>query len=173
MDKSTFNRWSAFSGDVATVVVAIVVLVLAAQRYLTPPMALNPMTSGLLNIDVNDEFDIDFAAVDRTAVVVVRQDCPACTESLSFYRQLTAQAAERVQVVFAAPVDDTGIAAHLASHGVNADRVVFMSEPGNLPFLATPTILLVGTDGIVSHAWVGVLSPDAEVEVVRTLFDAA
>ena len=172
MERSKVNRWFALSADIATVVIAVVVLVLVVQRYVAPSLPMNPMASALLNINVNNIFGVDFAAKPRTAVVIVQQDCPACTQSLPFYRRLTENRIEAAQIVFAAPSEDEGIGAYLAMQDVNPDSIVLMARPEQLLFSATPTILITGRDGVVTHAWIGVLSSDAEAEVFQALFGA-
>ena len=93
-------------------------------------------------------------------------------ESLAFYRKLTGLQAAGVQIVFAAPEHNTNIEAYLESRDVHPDAVVFTSAGNTAPFFATPTLVIADQGGVISHAWVGSLAPDAEAEVLHELFGA-
>lgn len=165
--------WLGRAGDVATVAVAIAVVGLVVQRYVgqTPPGdALASMSAALVNADLNDALDVDFAAAERTAVVVVRRDCPACNESLPFYRRLTDRHAAGVGIVFAGPENEDDLQTYLVSHGVEPDSVVSTGFSDTTPFSATPTLVVADHTGVVKHAWVGLLDTQAESEILSILF---
>ena len=162
------------AADMATVVVAVLVAVLVTDRYFdqqTSPMN-NPLATMLLNTQINGtQLGLDFAAVERTAIVFVQQQCPGCAESLPFYRRLVSHDTDEVQILFAAPNHEVEIEAYLESNSIVADGVVLFG-PGQLPATATPTVMVVDKGGVVTHAWVGWLSADAEAEVLDELFES-
>ena len=87
---------------------------------------------------------------------------------MPFYQRLAAL--EDLQVVVTAPKRDTEIAAYLDSYGFKPDDIVFLDDQQpRLAIRVTPTLLIVDSDGLVTHSWMGVLSEDAEVEVLRVL----
>ncbi len=47
---------------------------------------------------------------------------------------------------------------------------VLFVELGVLPVSGTPTLLLVGSDGLVTHSWIGLLDAKREAELLRVLF---
>ena len=101
--------------------------------------------------------------------MVLQSDCSYCQESMPFYRRLLEHDRADVHVVVAAPPTDTGIGNYLASEGVNPDSVVLL-ESSVLSVPGTPALLVVGSDGAVTHYWIGLLDTDREVEVVEALF---
>ena len=112
---------------------------------------------------------IDYSAGDRNLVMALQSDCPFCQESMPFYRRLLERDTADVQIVVVAPPQDTNINDYLASEGVYPDSIVFVA-PGVLPVSGTPTLLLVNGEGLVTRAWIGVLSPEREAEVIDALF---
>ncbi len=165
--------WLGRAGDAATVAVAIAVVGLVVERYVGnrgPGDALASMSAALVDTDIGDALDVDFAAAERTAVVVVRRDCPACNESLPFYRRLTYREADGVKIVFAGPENEEDLRTYLASHGVEPDSVVSTGFSDRTPFSATPTLVVADGTGVVRHAWVGLLDAHAEGEVTSVLF---
>ena len=115
---------------------------------------------------------IDFSRAARTLILAIRQDCPACSASMPFYRRLTQRATTDVQVVVAVPPQDVEIEGYLSAHGVDPDAVVRRSRE-TLPVSATPTLLLVNAAGFVEHFWIGLLSPAAEEDLLTGLVGEA
>ena len=87
---------------------------------------------------------------------------------MPFYRLIAARATADVQVVVAAPVRDAAIDQCLLEHGVEPDVIACRSDDV-LPVSGTPTLLLADSAGLVKHAWVSVLSPVAEEDLLAGL----
>ena len=170
------RAWLGTLVDVVTIAGAIAVLALVGERYVTRSSSTGGASPGmgasLLNTQIGGTFGVDFTATERTALVVFRQECPACVESLPFYRRLTEPTAAGVQVVFAAPEENADVEGYLASHDVDPDAIVFTPTGRENPFFATPTLAIVDKGGVITHVWVGSLPRDAEVEVLDELFGA-
>ena len=75
--------------------------------------------------------------------MAIQEGCPACEESLPFYRRVTVQDTKEddVQIVVAVPDHNTGIAVYLESHQIEPDAVVFLTGPHQLPTSAAPNHL--------------------------------
>ena len=101
-------------------------------------------------------------------ILALRSDCPFCQQSMPFCRRLLARDRAGARIVVAAPPRDTGIGDYLAAESVAPDSVVFPA-PGALPVPGTPTLLLVDSSGLVTHAWIGLLNADREREVFDAL----
>ena len=69
-----------------------------------------------------------------------------------------------------AAVDEEEPHPYLASEDVTPDSVVFVDD-GVLPVSGTPTLLMVDRDGVVTNAWIGLLSEERKAEVIDALFD--
>jgi hypothetical protein len=157
------DRWVQRAADVVTVVVGLLVLAIVVPPFLAGD------DGPTVPIDVRLDIDVDFASHSRTLVMALDSECVFCAESMPFYRRLVGIAGPGVQIVIAAMPSDTGIEAYLASEGLKPDGIVFVSDEDVLPVSATPTLLLADADGVVTHAWVGLLSASGEAEVITQI----
>lgn len=64
--------------------------------------------------------------------------------------------------------EDADFKAYLKANQLVPDEVAFVS-PIDTKFRLTPTIVLVGRDGVVRAAWVGRLPQKGEFEVLREI----
>jgi len=115
---------------------------------------------------------VDFKAARRTLVMVVREDCRYCAESLPFYQKLTEARAKNpgqdLRVIVATTDAHETLAAYLRSNRVDVDKVVTIAA-GALKVPGTPSLLLVDATGRILSFWRGKLPPQQEQEVLRVL----
>lgn len=114
---------------------------------------------------------LDYSAASKTLVVVVRSDCSYCIESGDFYRTILNErhtVRSDVQIVVAAPSTDSGADDYVRTHGLNGVSLIRLT-PGVLKVRATPTLLLIGSDGVVQSVWEGRLTPSGERAVLASL----
>lgn len=113
----------------------------------------------------------DWGAHEQTLVLVLKKGCHFCEDSMPFYQRL-----------LAAHKQDSSSTAVVAAFPDAADVVkeVVQSQGLDLPALAevrledlkasgTPTLLFVDQRGTVLKAWIGMLSPRQELEVMTAL----
>ena len=148
--------------DTITVVVGVVLVSVLMVRYVLP------VRHPSRDIRIDETVGIDFGAAPRTLVLVLQEGCPACTSSMPFYRLVAERAPGDVQIVVTAPEDNAGIDVYLSSHDVVPDAVVLFGS-GELPVSSTPTVLLADSGGLVTHAWVGVLSAAFQDDLLAVL----
>lgn len=148
--------------DGLTVVVAMSILIVLGMRLFARPTEPPAVT----DVQLSAELGIDFAAAERTLVVVLQSDCPYCEQSKPFYGRLADEQRRGVQIAIAAPPGDTGIADYSALLDTN---VVVFPDRGELPVNSTPTLLLVNGEGVVEVSWIGLLDDRREEEVVAAL----
>ena len=157
--------------DVVTILAGVALLVLVVFRSNSVINLPDPFTQ-LEAESVGQRIDavgrLDFAE-SQTLIMALQSDCGFCQKSMPFYRRLLERDANEVQIVVAAPPRDSRIGDYLASENVNPDSVVFV-QPGTLPVQGTPTLLLVDNEGLVTHAWIGLLNADREAEVIDAMF---
>lgn len=114
--------------------------------------------------------EVRFSAADATVVLFLSSRCRFCADSLDFYRRLSeakASSKRRVRVV-AAGREPAPILDHfLATGGVAIDQVVSTGERPTAS--STPTIVIVDRRGIIQGAWIGRLSQEGEMSIVRTI----
>ena len=152
--------------DVITILLGVFLIGVLAVNYLPRVLAPEPMPADV-RLD-GATIGVDFSASDRTLLLILQQDCPFCHASLPFYRTLTAQDTS-VPIVAVAPAYDTGIQAYLDAASVSPDAVRFVDDNQTLLVTGTPTLLLVDSTGLVTHAWLGQLDAERETEVLRLL----
>jgi peroxiredoxin len=105
----------------------------------------------------------DVATAPATLAVFLRSGCRYCTESMAFYRRLSAVPKRARIVVFGAQTEET-LNAYLKENGFKPDQV-FRAKAGELKFFSTPTLAVVGADGKVRGVWRGQLDDKREKEV--------
>ena len=100
----------------------------------------------------------------------VSQNCHFCTESMGFYRRLSASRPKscdiRVYAIGRKELENReDVQAYLAGNGVTLDGSEVMDIRG-VGISGTPTIVLRDTSGLVRGVWVGKLSETQEDEVL-------
>lgn len=110
----------------------------------------------------------DWGAHDQTLVLVLRKGCHFCEDSTPFYQRLIAQQHGGSNSAIVAVFPDT---ADTVKDVVQSERLGVHALAGvpldRLKVDATPTLLLVDRSGTVLNAWIGMLSPREELEVMR------
>ena len=155
---------------VANVTVTLLAVVMGSiflkDQFFTPSPQMKEVKAGdrLARLD-----GWDWGAHEQTLVLVLKKGCHFCEDSAPFYQRLLAkqqQDASNTAIVAAFPdngdavkevVQSEGLAVH-ALAGVPLER---------LKVSGTPTLLLVDRNGTVLNAWMGMLSPRQELEVMR------
>lgn len=106
---------------------------------------------------------------DRNIVLFARSNCRFCSESMAFYRRLSAEVRPRnVQFVVAGGEPEAVLSQYLASHQLAVDRVVSMATPPE-GVRVTPTLAVLDKNGAVVQSWVGKLPTEDEKAVERLL----
>ncbi len=111
----------------------------------------------------------DWGAHERTLVLVLRKGCHFCEDSAPFYQRLAAkQQQDGSNTALLAVFPD---AADAVKEIVQSERLGGQALAGvpleRLKVSGTPSLLLVDRGGTVLNAWIGMLSPRQELEVMR------
>jgi hypothetical protein len=111
----------------------------------------------------------DWSAHDQTLVLGLRKGCHFCEDSVPFYQRLIAEQQEAGSSrTIVAVFPDTAEAANRVVQSEGLAAPVLAGVPlEKLKILGTPTLLLVDRTGTVLNAWVGILSPRQELEVMK------
>lgn len=155
---------------IANVIVIVFAVVVGAffvkDRLSTDAPEPNTVKAGdkLANLD-----GWDWAAHDQTLVLGLRKGCHFCEDSAPFYQRLAAQPQQggsnsNIVAVFPDAADAVKEVVQSEGLGVHALAGVPLEK---LKISATPTLLLVDRSGTVLNAWIGMLSPRQEQEVMR------
>jgi thioredoxin-related protein len=156
-------------GNVAVIGLAAVIgVIFLRDRLSSPGPAINEVKVGdrLTHLD-----GWDWSAHDRTLLLVLRKGCHFCEDSAPFYQRLaTKQQQEGSDTALVAVFPDTEDAVKelMKSEGLDVRGLAGVSLEG-LKVSGTPTLLLVDKSGTVLSAWIGVLSPRQELEVMKAM----
>ena len=140
----------------------------AAQRM--APEGRGPSASYAIGESVGAVAGVDFRDSRQTLLMVLREDCRYCRESVSFYQQLSSAARDprRIRLVVASTDSPGSMSSYLESNAIQADGVVTVG-PGTLKVPGTPFLLLVDAAGKVKQIWRGKLGAAQEREVFAAL----
>jgi rhodanese-related sulfurtransferase/thiol-disulfide isomerase/thioredoxin len=166
---------------VANILIVTVALSLGAilvkQHFFTNPglTGLNPTASkvlvgGKVKLPLSN---IDWSKSEQTLVLVLREGCSFCFDSIPFYKKLVneTQGHQRVRLLVVMPTE-VGIAqSYLKSVGLPMLEVKQATQQ-SLGVPGTPTLILVNNQGSIINAWVGKLDPKQELEVLAQLFSS-
>jgi hypothetical protein len=154
----------------ANIVVIVLAVVLGSvfllDRFSSPTPEPESVKAGvkLANLD-----GWDWRAHDQTLVLGLKKGCHFCEDSVPFYHRLIAQqqqAGSGRTIVAVFP--DTAEAANGVVQSAGLTAHVLAGVPlEKLKIVGTPTLLLVDRTGTVLNAWVGILSPRQELEVMK------
>ena len=158
--------------EAAANIIVIVFAVVVGSVFLKD--RLSPPAPGPDTVKAGDKLSNlagwNWGAHDQTLVLGLRKGCHFCEDSAPFYQRLTAQQEQggptpAILAVFPDPADTAkevakseGLTTHVLA-GVPLEK---------LKISGTPTLLLVDRNGTVLNAWIGVLSPRQELEVMRS-----
>jgi hypothetical protein len=163
--------------NVVTLIAGVAILGTLVARAVTPvakPIVTQPFQVGE---HVPQFRGLNFARAKRTLLMVVRQDCKFCGESIPFYRRLprsgpvTLGGTQETQLVVLTE-DDLNTARHFVEgNSLMLDAVVAIppARRSDLRVKGTPTLLLVDSAGTIKKIWIGKLSENREREVIDAL----
>jgi hypothetical protein len=113
----------------------------------------------------------DWSAHESTLVLVLRKGCHFCEDSAPFYQRLAVmqkQGGSASSVVAVFPDSADAVEHVVQSEGLEVQTLSGVSLEG-LKISGTPTLLLVDKRGMLLNAWIGVLSPRQELEVIKAM----
>lgn len=118
--------------------------------------------------------ELDWSGYRATVVLALSTACHFCTESAPFYRQLAALRHGNPNLgliaVLLQPVEQS--TKYLSDEQVSVNRVLSLPLE-TLKVGGTPTMLLVGRDGVVLKAWVGRLDEGTQAIALKAIVASA
>ena len=111
--------------------------------------------------------DINWKENGQTLVLALSNSCHFCTESAPFYRKLAqTKGSARLVAVLPQPVEDGRN--YLRKLGVSVDEVKQLALD-RIGVQGTPTLILLDESGAVKNSWMGILPPEAELEILKAI----
>lgn len=159
------GKIEAVSNIIVIVFAVVVGSVFLKDRLSTPAPESNAVKAGdrLANLD-----GWDWGAHDQTLVLGLRKGCHFCEDSAPFYQRLLAQQppeGSNSAIVGVFPDAADAVKDVVQSEGLGMQALAGVPLE-RLKIDATPTVLLVDRNGTVTNAWIGMLSPRQELEVI-------
>lgn len=88
---------------------------------------------------------------------------------MPFFHTLAKSARESgVRLLGVTPESPAVNASYLSQHGVDVDNVISARESGLIP-LPTPSVLLIRKGGSVAQSWVGKLTGEGQLQLLRAV----
>jgi thioredoxin-related protein len=168
MSTNTWSQRLESLANLAIIVVAIALVVVLAQKFILSgqPSALLPTIAVGSKVQLKDA---SWGSHQKNLLMVLQSGCRYCTESATFYKRLTQEAAGKgVKVVAVLPQTVEEGNQYLQKLGVQANEVR-QGSLDDLQVSGTPTLIMVNNQGEVVNSWVGLLPPDKETEVLASL----
>lgn len=112
---------------------------------------------------------IDWKLNGKTLLLAVKSSCRFCTESGPFYERLGREAGRRgIKIIAVAAEPEADARDYL--HGLSVKVAdVRQAQLSKLGIVATPTVVLVDSEGRVTRLWRGKLRSDVETELLNSL----
>lgn len=114
---------------------------------------------------------VTFGAREEPLVLFASSTCPACSDSMPFYRDL----ARRIRALPSRPFfavvgfeDERTLGNYLTAQQLRPDAFASVSSAA-FKLRRTPTLLRVGPDGVVKNYWIGRVSESRADEIFQTL----
>ena len=110
---------------------------------------------------------IDWSRHRSTLVLALNSSCHYCQESAPFYRKLSQAPVSGgdLEIVALFPNDPPAVRRFNTELGLHIRSLPAVALE-KLDVVATPTLLLVDREGRVERAWIGVLTPRQELDVL-------
>lgn len=155
--------------NISIISVALLLGYIGVKRFLVPGSGAK--TGNLIRVGAKLPLaDHNWSGSAEHLVLVLQTRCHFCSESSQFYQRLLEQSADpqKLDVIAVLPESTNESTQYLDKLGLHITQVVQM-DLSSVGVLATPTVLLVNSDGAVTGLWTGKLPPDKEAEVLNQI----
>ena len=163
------NKKVELTANLAIIIVACLLATVLVKNYLVnkPTAPPNDSQSQPISSPIVSSLDIDWRKSKQTLLLAVSSTCHFCTESASFYKQLAKErGSTRLVAVFPQPITEGRN--YLEALGVTVDEI--RQAPFNsLNVQATPTLILIDSNGLVIKSWIGKLEEEQQHEVLNKM----
>lgn len=154
--------------NVVVIVVALAVGYVVLGRYVSEyrqrPVAAGDRLATIPNLDWKQH--------RRTLVLALNTGCHFCEQSVPFYQSLAERQGDGeidLDLVAVFPNNPVQVRQFMAKESLRV-RSVAAVPLEKLRVNATPTLILVGSDGRVERSWIGLLSPPEQLDLFMTAF---
>lgn len=145
--------------NIGLLVASVMMTVVLGQRLWSQHLSSPPIPPTYQQGDTFPQVDsINYGASDKTVVLFVASTCKYCTQNMPFYEELARRRTLlRTQLLAVGFEPEPTITSYLASHRVQTDAVL-STLSRKFKFAATPTLVVLDSNGVVLNQWVGALN---------------
>jgi thiol-disulfide isomerase/thioredoxin len=176
-------RIAQFSAHIAMVVIAVMLSIMVAKQYMfspvgveTKPIAKQTANTPTAKPEIQSPVgktvpmqDVNWKENKKTLILYMSTSCRYCKESMPFYQKLVKETADKkVKFVAVLPQDTNESKEYLKTQNVEISAV-YNTSLNAIGVVATPILLLVNDQGVVSDYWRGKLPTEKEDEVLTKL----
>jgi thiol-disulfide isomerase/thioredoxin len=164
------------AANAATLVVACLLSVVLIKTYLLRGNTIQPTivpTGSAGTVAVGAKLtsqlpDVSWDSNGETVILALSTHCHFCTDSAPFFRQLSEKSGRNFKIVAVLPESVAESKIYLDREGVHVNQLKQLSLD-RLGVAGTPTMLLLDNRGKVTESWVGMLSPEAQSQALKTI----
>lgn len=157
--------------NVAIVVAALVLSGVLVKKHLLP--AANNSVSARTDIVRGDMLSLpetNWQRNTKTLLLFLHSECQYCTLSAGFYGRLVEASRNSSDIKLLTVFSDADRGSEQYLKNLNLSSLESKkTDLSSLGINSTPTLVLVGADGVVLDVWKGQLSPKKEASVIQTL----
>jgi thiol-disulfide isomerase/thioredoxin len=177
-------RIAQFSAHIAMVVIAVMLSIIVVKQYIFSPVAVEtkpvakqinsttPTAKPEIQTPVGKTVpmqDVNWKENKKTLILYMSTSCRYCKESMPFYQKLVKETADKkVEFVAVLPQTTEEATEYFKTQNVEIKNV-YNSSLSSIGVVATPILLLVNDQGVVSDYWRGKLPTEKEAEVLSKL----
>jgi hypothetical protein len=162
------------TANIATIAIGVVICLFLVQQYRAPQQQSPSLASPLKKGDrLADTFPVKFSDANTTVLIAAKTDCPACNQSLGFYRSLIAERNRQkanVQFVLLSLDSDTEIVRHMASEEIRPDVILPVSREKFVELRVVPTLIVTDSAGKIQQSITGFLEQSGQSSFMKQLF---
>jgi thiol-disulfide isomerase/thioredoxin len=177
-------RFAQFSSNIAIVIIAIMLSIVVIKQYISSPVVADtktvakqtntniPTAKPEIQTPVGKTVpmqDVNWKENKKTLVLYMSTNCRYCKESVPFYQKLVKETADKkVKFVAVLPQTTEEATEYFKSQNVEI-KDIYNASLSSIGVVATPILLLVNEQGVVSDYWRGKLPAEKESDVLAKL----
>jgi thioredoxin-related protein len=157
--------------NIAVLLVSVIVLGSFAWNYFSPTPTVLLQTGLQKGAAFAQVPGVDYKTAPQTLIIAMSADCDYCSQSIPFYKQLAElenQRSKGIPIIALFPDGDSQMKQYLQEHQFTV-KAISKVDFKALNVAATPTTVLVDSNGKILDFWVGKPSKDFEQQITKAV----
>jgi len=171
MDQAKTQRYMTIATNIAVLLASIVIIYTCAWSYFVK-RSKSQLTPGLHKGQVLAPLpSYDYGSATQYLLIAMNPNCSYCNEGMPFYRELTRlpqppDHPTRIMASFQIPLEEANQYIKQQQFDINTVAAV---DFRSINVSATPSIILIDSNGKIMDFWIGQLSEDAKQQVIKAI----